>query len=122
MWGALLKPFRPLSPEFDLEPIGLTSRGAFDTVKDHKNIFFVGLIADSSSLQFSPESDYMNSIFASDSLRQMIFSGFPALVARSNHWRRNQLVYYLAAADSRGSHCFYRATFRAIEVPLQRNL
>ncbi len=98
--GGAIETLPSVEPEFDLEPIGLTSQAALDMAKERKNILFVGLIADSTRETDSPESEYLNTIFRNDSLRQIIINGSPALVARSDHWRRNQLVYYLAAASS----------------------
>ncbi|MCY4160187.1 MAG: DUF4837 family protein [Bacteroidetes bacterium] len=97
--GGSIETLPSAEPEFDLEAIGLTSSAAFDMAKDRKNVMIVGLIADSSSENITTESEYLNTIFSNDSLRQMILEGSPALVARPNHWRRNQLVYYLAAAS-----------------------
>ena len=93
--GGAIETLPAIEPEFDLEAIGLTSRAAFEMVQDRKNVLFVGLIDD----EVTPESQYLSTIFGADSLREMILGGSPALVARPNNWRRNQLVYYLAAGS-----------------------
>ncbi len=98
--GGAIETLPAVEPEFDLEPVRLLSQHALDMAKDRKNVLFVGLISDSTSERNAPENEYLNTIFSNDSLRQMIMAGTPALVARPNHWRRNQLVYYLAAASS----------------------
>ncbi len=98
--GGAIETLPAVEPEFDLEPIRLLSQHALDMAKDRKNVLFVGLISDSTPERNVPENEYLNTIFSNDSLRQMIMTGTPALVARPNHWRRNQLVYYLAAASS----------------------
>ncbi len=98
--GGAIETLPAIEPEFDLEAIGLSSQTAFDMVKDRKNVIFAGLIADTSTRVPTPESEYLNVVFGNDSLRQMIMDGAPALVARPNHWRRNQLVYYLAAGSA----------------------
>ena len=94
--GGTIETLPSTEPEFDLEAIGLTSRSAFEMAKDRKNVLFIGLITN----QNTPETEYLSTIFSNDSLRQIILAGSPALVARPNRWRRNQLVYYLAAASS----------------------
>ena len=83
-------------PEFDLEVTGLPSQAIFDMTKERKNILFVGLITED-----TPENKYLSAIFDNDSLRKTIMGGTPALVARPDYWRRNQLVYYLAAASTK---------------------
>jgi len=98
--GGAIETLPSVEPEFDLVPIGLTSNDAFEMAKDRKNILFVGLIADSTSSSIPPETQYLNAIFSNDSVRQMIETGTPALVARTNPWRRSQLVYYLAGAST----------------------
>lgn len=94
--GGAIETLPSIEPEFDLEPIGLSSQAAFEMAKDRKNVLFLGSITD----QTTPENTYLNTVFSGDSLRQMILMGSPALVARPNFWRRHQLVYYLAAASS----------------------
>jgi len=97
--GSAIETLPSAEPEFDLEAIGLSSQAAFDMAKDRKNVLFVGLIADTNTDQNTPENQFLSVVFSDDSLRQMILNGIPALVARPNHWRRNQLVYYLGAAS-----------------------
>ncbi|MCY4234310.1 MAG: DUF4837 family protein [Bacteroidetes bacterium] len=97
--GSAIETLPAVEPEFDLVTLGLTSNATFDMAKDRKNVLFVGLIEDSTSHPIAPESQYLNAIFSDDSVRQMIETGTPALVARPNQWRRSQLVYYLAGAS-----------------------
>ncbi len=98
--GSAIETLPAVEPEFDLVALGLTTNTTFDMAKERKNLLFVGLIVDSTSSPISPEAQYINAIFSNDSVRQMIETGTPALVARTNQWRRNQLVYYLAGASS----------------------
>ncbi len=97
--GGAIETLPSIEPEFDLELVRLASQAALDMAQDRKNVLFVGLITDSTSEQNTPESEYLNILFQNDSLRQTIMAGSPALVARPNHWRRNQLVYYLVAGS-----------------------
>lgn len=97
--GGAIETLPAVEPEFDLEPVRLSSQNALDMAQDRKNVLFVGLISDSTAEQNIPENEYLSTLFSNDSLRQMIMAGSPALVARPNHWRRNQLIYYLAAAS-----------------------
>ena len=82
-------------PEFDLEATGISSQAAFNMTKERKNVLFIGLITD----QDTPENKYLSTVFNNDSLRKTIMEGTPVLVARPNYWRRNQLIYYLAASS-----------------------
>ena len=81
-------------PAFDLDPISLDSRYAFEMAQDRKNVLFVGSISDTTTT----ESKYLYSLLA-DSLRQYVMDGRSILVSRPDYWRRRQLVYYLVAAS-----------------------
>ena len=93
--GAPIPTLPSREPNFSLVPVHLTGQHALEMAQERRNILFVGTIGDTISL----ESRWLYHRFAQDA-REAIFGGAPAVLARSDEWRRRQQVYYAVAATT----------------------
>lgn len=78
---------------FDLRQVSLTSERMYEQVKMQKNVLFVAPLSDSTN-----EARFLQSRL-DEQAQQVIRSGQPAIISRTDLWRRHQQVYYITAAN-----------------------
>ena len=90
--GSYIQTLPVPEPAFKLQPAALTSMQALEAIKKQKNVVFAAPLSDTSNTV----SQFLSSRL-DESVKEMISSGLPALVARPNLWRKDQMVVYLTA-------------------------
>lgn len=85
-------------PSFALKQTSLTSEQVLSMVQDYKNVLFVAPLSDTTR---SNEARFIKSRL-SEEAQQAILDGGTAVVPRPDQWRRNQLVFFITAANPEG--------------------